>query len=739
MDNVLELLCNSGDLLSSAAIVAGFSVFLFFFVPGYLIFTLFCKQGLSLKKSEIMLISIVISTSITSIIGTLLAEIGYFSLDAVFFSILSICIPLAIVRYRKGIGLNIRPIRHEILINYESAALFLVLAASAALLLIYPPVDWIFGTFDPGIYINNGVNIAKTGAIFHTDPLIRSINSDEILVHGLVNQGLNGFGIHGYDLVNPKEGIFLPVLFHLFPVWIAILYSILGMEGATYTSSIFGILGLLTVFMVARLITNWKVATIASVLLMTNFIQIYFTRTSFTEGLTQFFIFGGIFLYIIGKKNSNKYLAVFAALPFALSMFLRIDSYILLGPFVLYFTYLKLSRRLERTDLYFINTFSILAIYNLIHTNFFSKHYAIAILLRHFDIDNLVIATENLIFPMLILFLLVFIALINTNFHPLSELVRKKVRGYYQRVTFPIDLVHYSRKNQLLILSYVITIFTIYCWCIRPLDGPFTSDAYNLVKLTWFISPIVLFCGICGLLVMLNEKMHSYHELFVVVFLSFYTILAINVLDYPDLPYMMRRYLPIVIPSIMIFASLFMYEVIERAPRGKKIVSIVVIGVVMLTSCGYLQDSTLLQEKMWDGAIETADQISKFTADDILIISDGEKDPFLVVGHLVASPLKFIYDKKVIYVDTDDQKNLEKILFMLRKHEDVQKGNVSVYLVNCNISSLDVKRAEIDPVYVRNFSITRDSIERTVDRKPSKIMSLERPLEVYLVVWQNIT
>jgi hypothetical protein len=101
-------------------------------------------------------------------------------------------------------------------------------------------------------------------------------------------------------------------------------------------------------------------------------------------------------------------------------------------------------------------------------------------------------------------------------------------------------------------VAVIITVYVIYNYFIRP-SGTLESDSYNLVKLSWYTAGLVgISATIIGIIVLIGKKPYRNYMFFLSVFGIFavYQIFSSNIS--PDHPWWIRRYLPIVIPSMIL-------------------------------------------------------------------------------------------------------------------------------------------------------------------------------------------
>jgi hypothetical protein len=192
--------------------------------------------------------------------------------------------------------------------------------------LVAQPFEMVLGVRDAGVYANTGLAIARTGAIVQRDPLVAQIGQDqqskdpalrEAALQAETNflggqkparfvaTGLRaaGFLINEGDLA---RGRVVPQHFHLFASWIALLASMLGPHGGLLATGVLGLLGLWSVGMLGRRLAGPLVGALAMLLLGLNGVQVWFSRYSTAEALTQFLCFAGLYAFAVMAGTDQR-------------------------------------------------------------------------------------------------------------------------------------------------------------------------------------------------------------------------------------------------------------------------------------------------------------------------------------------------------------------------------------------------------------------------------------------------
>jgi hypothetical protein len=201
----------------------------------------------------------------------------------------------------------------------------------------FPPAEYIIGGKDPGVYLNEGVQIAQRGALVVHDPAIASIPPfardlfippDRNIAHYLSVRFM------GFYVVNPDAGAVIGQFPHLFPASIAIGYGLDGLSGARLTVGVWAVLGLLSVYFMGALLVGRVAAGAGAALLSLNVISVWFARYPNAEIVMQALIFAALLATQRAQVDDDPFFPPIAALLMGLLLFLRFDTALAVGAVV---------------------------------------------------------------------------------------------------------------------------------------------------------------------------------------------------------------------------------------------------------------------------------------------------------------------------------------------------------------------------------------------------------------------
>ena len=690
---------------------------LIFLLPGYIMFNAFVKKH-ELSLLEVIFLQILGSILISGWIGLILAELGYFSL----FNLLIPLIVFSVVlgwKYKVKFSLELFP-KPEL--NYKSIALVVILLI--AITLFFHPFEWIAGGGDPGIYVNTGVNIAKTASIvIYDDPIFTDIPNE--IVSDFYRSTLKSCPFAGlyYDRFT---GAVFPQFYHLFPVWIATVYSVFGLMNSLYITPLFGMLGIISVYLAGKRYFNDNVGLIASALLCISLPQIWYSRYPTTEVMTQFLIFSGLFTFIIFQRTSKPFIGVLSAICFGETLLTRIDSVLILLPIILFFGYLRFTDKFKKHHFYFIVPFTLLSIHAFTHAVTVSGEYTFGTIrgMTGMRVNSLLeliheIGEYKVIFC-IILIITVFVLMNIYSPKIMSKISKFSIHGKYVQYCF----------------SIAIALLFIYFSFIRPLciskaitygalNLGMSYDELNLVRLSWYTSSLGILLGVVGIILLFYRKPYKETYFFLIFALLFTTIFIYKSMIMPPLHWWVRRYVPVILPSFMIAIG-YTLDKIKDIKYGK-LAAIILLCVLIVYSMNI--DASVINHIEFEGFIDQTDTLAKhYNKNDVLIFDGG------ISGNILPVPLKYIYEKNTINLRHADP----------RLHQDyvdyvLLESMISIW--NNNGKTVFMANPQENTAYALNYTFVPTQkttmqfplMEQTYLSLPSKIHVVTVPIIFYKV------
>ena len=689
---------------------------LIFLIPGYVTFNAFKVNEIDNPKFslfETLFLQVLVSIVITGWIAFTLAILGYFLLMNLVGLLLAYSIFIAI-KFRGKFSLSsfLEP-------KLDKQSLFLIFLVILASGLFFHPAETFGGFGDSYMYYNQAGIIANHGSIIFNDPFIKTL--PETLSRDIIEPLITAS-------IDFKTGETKIPMFHLYPTWIAIFHSIFGLQGSMYVSSFFGVLGILSFYMVIKEYFNLKIAAISSILLSMNYIQIWAVRGHQSEIFVQFLIFSTFFIFIAFEKSRN---AVFGALLIASmgSLFVvRIESIFILIPLIA-FTLSYNLRDLHAERNYYNHPF-------LSHCKI-KKCHPMHILLFIF-IFSLIIyyysaIVGGYIYAQDAQFTQYFIVLVSVwlLIYLLDILNIFFTTGLTKKLS-QIKKSHIQHTLAVLIISFIIYIFLT-----TDSDTPIHIGWHNIELLSLYLSFPVLIAGIIGMIsVIYSEKRYNSMWLLWGISIIYFMYFISNVRHQQCQPWMMRRFIGIIIPMLYLGVAISIYKLnkITCIKHQKYISTFLVIYLIVTTVSisGIMVNYVELK-----GNIDQTEALfDSFNNDSILIFADNRYPQ-------IAFPLRYI-SKKNSFVLPSTQKNFMGYptnsgdVDNFIKSYDVWSGmGKKVYVVNPSKHFISAFEGKLQLTLYKEGILDFPLLTYEYRKYPIKIRRIVRNMEIYEIRHNN--
>lgn len=297
-----------------------------FAIPGACIFLLFSNRKEVLKVDCLtfgaasILLSVLWNCAVTLLFACA-GGFSHFGLWLTHFFLISCSVYII----RSGAGLH--------LYNPEIKMWWLIAILAVAGVLYARPVAQVIGGRDPGVYINTGINIARTGALItqnKTIPFIPKEQYTKFLAYMYEADKTAPMFLPGFYITDFSTGEITPQFYHLYSAIFALLYPVVGVHGCLYGTPFIALLALTLVFLFLYRHIGSTVAIASTLLMMSGAHQVWYARYPNSEIFVQLCFFGALFFLSIAKKRHNG-LWLLAGITLGMSFFARIDSFLIVG------------------------------------------------------------------------------------------------------------------------------------------------------------------------------------------------------------------------------------------------------------------------------------------------------------------------------------------------------------------------------------------------------------------------
>jgi Dolichyl-phosphate-mannose-protein mannosyltransferase len=681
------------------AIVAGILVF---FAPGLAFLSLLPKERERPPLDERLYLAVGVSVAVSSWVALALAEAGRFSLVRGALVVALACASALLVG-RRHVVWPLSPPRNLIALVPAVALL------SVTLLLDARPGEYLVGGRDPGTYVAAMALIGRTGGIAYVDPVVKSIPPEDV---GLFFRNPKGPDFSwgrfmGFPLEQPGTARVVPEFFHLFPAFGAYLFQAMGVRGALATPIVFGVLGTLGSFFAFRRIFGSATAFLGTGLLSLNVVQVWFARYPVSEPMSQFLIMTGLLALGHWEEDGRPAWGLLGGFALGLTLLVRIDSILVVGPLVLYLLVRHARRELGgRSAAALLAPFLLLLIHAVFHASFWSRKYLINIATRHYWQHSpaewigglaaaaLVVAGTARLGPQLIRALESHGSLVRRT--AIAVVVGLALYAYFVRPSLSA-WAGGDGNRRAAALAHPGVLMSL---GFRQLAA---HDAQAFLRLGWFVTPLVLALGIGGLVLAIHEWRRRY--LFpVLLALTFSAFYFYKILVFADYFFALRRFVPVTLPALFAFAGFMLVRMAARGRLGR----IVAVGMTLFLVGTYLRDTIPVARHVdWRGSVRFVDNLSRrFGPDDVVIFEKVQS------VHLLAIPLWAVHGVNVLELARFDP-DPERLRHLIQAWRGVYKNIYFVHTYRTNLCGLFLQRVE-------DQLLSTVEWERTYDRRPVK-------------------
>jgi 4-amino-4-deoxy-L-arabinose transferase-like glycosyltransferase len=577
---------------------------------------------------ETVFISLLFGLCLTGWLGLVLVELGWFSLARLVSLVLLYCL---LIGWRlKGRAVS----WHQLWRRGDRWTWLLLGLLLLAVLLYFHPHEYILGGGDAGVYVNLGAHVSRAGSLLYQDPELAAL--DPTLYPALFRQQppdliTRYLQFPGFYVSDDQAGLVTPQFYPLHSVWLAIFYSLGGVWASLYATPLWGVLACLAVGLAATALWGRHSGVLAATLLALNATQIWFARYPTSEALTQLLLFGGIYAFSRYVADESPEMGLLAGLSLGQVMLVRPDTYFLLALPVLWVAYLRLVRRLGWRHLVFLLPFLVLSLHSLAHGLLQSwpyLHNTYVYLLTHLPMPALAFAG--------VISLIAFI------------LMDAWVGGQAERLAW---LTRWSRRGATG-MAVLVVLAALYAYFIRPrLADPNASYAYwyvdhripsvqpyNLVRIGWYLSPLGIALAVLGMWWMLRHELSPQSALFLGVGLFASFLYIQNNRNNPHHIYVMRRYVPAVIPTFSVAAAYAITRWWRRRDRWRWLAW----GVAALQVALLLYNARIVVRQVdHRGLVAQLTSWAKSLDPDAVILLDDDKA--VSSGTVVGTPLRYLF------------------------------------------------------------------------------------------------
>ena len=488
----------------------------------------------------------------------------------------------------------------------------------------FPPAEYVIGGKDPGVYMNEGIQIAQRGGLIIRDPVVATVPpvARPLFFPPYGQTVYDSLRFMGFFITDLDTGTVVGQFPHLFPASIAVGYGIDGLTGARRTVGVWAVLGLLAVYFAGVRVIGRTAATAAAALLALNIIQVWFAKYPNAEVVMQGLLFAALLANARAHVDGDRFFAPVAGFLLGLLLFVRFDAVLAIagvgGALVLG---LCNGQRLRAS---FVLTLAAVSAFGFLYLWGPMRPYA----------DRPMVFLQTL--PAWEVAILAAVAVAG------GAVVLWRVR-----VSAPSPAV--NRWAPLAIAS-TVWLLAVYALAFRYQAGKLAvHDADALRTFTnYYVTLPALLAALIGLALAARRWFWRDPALIVTV-LVFACFFFYKIRIVPEHFWMARRFLPVILPGVLLLASAAALGGIRRPSRNaagmvRTLVRVVFVAVLAFQ---YARASRpILNHVEYAGLIPRLEHLAATIGDDDLVIAEGRDAQTDI--HVLALPLAYIYARNVL-------------------------------------------------------------------------------------------
>jgi hypothetical protein len=486
----------------------------------------------------------------------------------------------------------------------------------------FPPSEYVIGGKDPGVYLNEGIQIAQRGAIVVPDPVIASVPAfaRDLFFPSHQRTDYHSVRFMGFFIKDPDTGTVVGQFPHLFPASIAIGYGLDGLTGARRTTGVWAILGVLAVYFAGVRLVGRAAAAAAAGLLALHVIEVWFARYPNAEVVMQAVLFAALLANARAHVDRDVFFAPVSAALLVLLVFLRFDAVLGIAGVM---AGLALSVFKGRRPYW--SFVAVLAIGGVL-----AVAYLIGPLKAYATLP--IVFLSNLPWWEYVLLGLTVVAGTSAL---LVGAGRPRIAAAAV-VTFPLLLIATS------------VALALYTFALRHPGGKLADyDAYALRTFAfWYLSVPGFVASLAGY-VLVTRRAFWRAPALILTFTIFSCFFFYKIRIVPDHFWMARRFLPVILPGSLLFASA---AALGWERRGSRLVRwmrhLIALAFVALLALHYANAARpVLPHVEYAGVIPRLEQLSATVGDNDLLIAEARDASDI---HVLALPLAYVYARNVI-------------------------------------------------------------------------------------------
>lgn len=593
----------------------------------------------ALALSEIWFLRTMLGVSLVAWLALVLAELGSFGLEV----LLALAVTGALIGVLAG---NVRPsgtVRPRIDRSALAAAVGFGTVLLAGAVLYLPPYEAVVSGGDGSVYINFGRKIAETGRLEFEDDLVSRLPAGvrrEVFEDPSSNPGVSGRhprfpgGLRIPDIDDPSVTAgFSP----LFPVLTALFHEVGSLRGAFFVAPFFAVLSMGGLFLLAAHVGGPWTGGLTAALTLALFPQTWFARFPVPEMVAQCLVMSGLLAWLVALRDDSPRWAIAAGWFLGLAGFAKVDLNVLLAvSLAAYCAWQALARRAQRGTYlaHLLIPFGLVFLHNVLHYLAFASHYRpyVVRLMRTSVLGELFWPSGSAGVAAGLLLLALTAAAGTALARRCRPPVVRKACGVVLVVLLALYAYNYvaTRSGRL----------------IETVDW-----------LSWYVSWPVLLLAVPGLATLLGRgcAVRARSPEGPVLLFAVFAVVALQYL-YDPLEsgvhiWSMRRFVPVVLPLLMLGAALGLAAGLRRLPARYRAGVALALALVLVDLVAR-PALALVREPLWKGAVAETERMARLFPEDAVVLMGRE----LGLSHIPTS-LAYLHDLDTVLVQNGDPRS----------------------------------------------------------------------------------
>ncbi len=497
-----------------------------------------------------------------------------------------------------------------------------------SLRLSLPAGELLLGGWDPGVYLHTAASIARDGNI--------QLNADDYTA--LPPDQLRAVSRDLYSITEPFLGMRLlpnqrlsPQFYHFFPSLLAVAYDFFGIGGALSVNAILQIGSILILYALISRTYGWKAGLLASAALMLNPAQLWQSRFPTAELLTQFLLLTGAFwLCEVERSRHRIFAATLAGIALGLAWMTRYDTILILVPLLALLLWHTLVTKQHYAYLITFSLTSMLGIHAWLHMRILAPYYhplpgLVLPFLKGFTVTGLVIIGAALLLKQRQRDILLS-GIYKTRFLYTAAFILYALWGWFIRPQFVL------RNDEFMDLFQQAENTPMY-WIFEALSD---HNAWNFVRLKVLFGFVGLAMGIAGIAIILLRCRETSLRIWSFCSMLVMAVLTLNIFNDQFMMWLTRRFVPVILPLIIIGYCATTALLAQLAGRRKPTYAtmVYIAAFLLLTGFTVRQTAAMARNRDWPGLTAWYHEVNEALPADAFILCDQPG---------FAAPLRFLY------------------------------------------------------------------------------------------------